>query len=70
MPALARARLTEIRDLVADLVTHRAAPPDDVAPLLARCEKALVDVLGDRDDLVAELGTVAEELATWTGSLR
>lgn len=70
MPALAPARLNEIRDLVADLITHRAAPPADAAPLLARCEQALVDVLNDRDALTVELGTVAEELATWTGSLR
>ncbi|MEV5677260.1 hypothetical protein [Streptomyces sp. NPDC052179] len=70
MPALARSRLDEIRGLVAELVTHRTTPPSDVTGLVARCEKALVDVLNDRDALAADLGTVAEELATWTGSLR
>ncbi|MFJ5890375.1 hypothetical protein [Streptomyces californicus] len=69
MPALAPARLTEIRDLVADLATYRAAPPPDPAQLLARCEKALADVLSDRDGLISDLGEVAEELATWTGTV-
>ncbi|MFD3978345.1 hypothetical protein ACFWR6_07130 [Streptomyces griseus] len=69
MPALVPARLTEIRDLVADLATHRADPPPDPAQLLARCEKALTDVLSDRAGLLSDLGEAAEELATWTGTV-
>ncbi|MEU6628364.1 hypothetical protein ABZ905_08730 [Streptomyces parvus] len=69
MSALAPARLAEIRDLVAVLATYRAAPPPDPAQVLARCEKALTDVLSDRAGLLSDLGEVAEELATWKGAL-
>ena len=73
MPALDPARLAEIRAVVTELVAHRNMPDLDLdrAPaLLHRCERALADVLADRDDLAADLTEVTEELATWTGALR
>ncbi|MFZ4266536.1 hypothetical protein [Streptomyces arboris] len=71
MAALEPERLTEIRDLLAELVTNRNVPAADADPtLLRRCETALTDVLNDRDDLAAQFAETSEELATWTGALR
>lgn len=72
MTALAPARLDEVRDLLAELITRRDTPPDDPAEqreLLARCRQALTDVLNDRDDLDRAHSETAEELARWTGAL-
>ncbi|MFF3096743.1 hypothetical protein [Streptomyces cyaneofuscatus] len=71
MAALEPERLTEIRALVTELATSRTLPAGAAAPdLLRRCERALIDVLGDRDALVVDITEAAEELATWTGALR
>ncbi|MFJ3545408.1 hypothetical protein ACIPQH_24970 [Streptomyces rubiginosohelvolus] len=64
MAALEPERLTEIRGLVAELGTA-----DVDRRLLACCRKALADVLADRDELAAQFSEIAEELATWKGSL-
>ncbi|MGW5930541.1 hypothetical protein ACWF2L_30565 [Streptomyces anulatus] len=71
MAALEPERLNEIRALVTELATARSLPTADHAPdLVRRCELALIDVLRDRDGLVVDMTEAAEELATWTGTLR
>lgn len=70
MPALEPARLAEIRGLAVELGGPQPTAAADVDDVLARCAKALTDVLRDRDDLAADFAATAEELATWTGALR
>ncbi|MGC4947777.1 hypothetical protein ACLQ2N_16470 [Streptomyces sp. DT224] len=65
---LTDSRLDEIRTLLAELATP-PAEVDDQHGLLARCRRALADVLGDRDDLATSHADLAEELALWNGQI-
>ncbi|XVV35034.1 hypothetical protein ACQPXT_13700 [Streptomyces sp. CA-100214] len=60
-------RVAEIRLLVSRLVGR--PDPDEVPRLLADARTALVDLLGDRDDLVRANTEAGAELARWTGSV-
>lgn len=66
-------RVTEIRDLLAELV----APPcrkvtaanAEHRQMLDRCRDAITDLLTDRDALVKANGEAGQEIARWRGSL-
>ncbi|MGW3971135.1 hypothetical protein ACWEFD_17785 [Streptomyces ardesiacus] len=66
-------RVTEIRDLLAELVAapRRKATAADVEhrERLARCRDAITDLLNDRDALVRANAEAGEEIARWTGDL-